>query len=296
MCISEVPSGSAMVRVKEVSEDTQLTTELSSAGTKLVVVDFTASWCGPCKRIAPFVEEMAAKYSEAVFLKVDVDICPETAAAYSVSAMPTFILFKGGEEVEKLQGADQHGLEDRIKKHYGGEVEGCEEVRGMVDLCGMIDISKSEALNESDFHTFQSCLSRGQTFLQSDCDEQIIIGVTFNQGVRVHSIKIKAPADKGPKTIRLFINQPHTLDFDKASSMTATQELSVTGEQLQGSVIPLKFLNFQNVQNINVFIKDNQEGGEITRVEYLGFIGTPIATTNMQEFKRVSGNVGESGH
>ena len=46
------------------------------------------------------------------------------------------------------------------------------------------------------------------------------------QAVKVHSIKVKAPADKGPKNIRIFMNQPNTLDFDSAGSMVATQVLT----------------------------------------------------------------------
>ena len=57
-------------KVKVLADDGQFESELSSAGSKLVVVNFTASWCGPCKRIAPFYDELSTKYSEAVFLKV----------------------------------------------------------------------------------------------------------------------------------------------------------------------------------------------------------------------------------
>jgi hypothetical protein len=50
--------------------------------------------------------------------------------------------------------------------------------------------------------------------------------LSFNQAVKVHSIKIAAPADKGPKTVRIFQNLPNTLDFDKADSMVSTQDLT----------------------------------------------------------------------
>ena len=62
--------------------------------------------------------------------------------------------------------------------------------------------------------------------MESDCDEQIILSLTFNQSVRVHSLKLKAPNDKGPKNIRIFMNQPNTLDFDSANSMIATQDVT----------------------------------------------------------------------
>ena len=54
-------------------------------------------------------------------------------------------------------------------------------------------------------------------------------------------------------------------------------------------------MKFQNVQNLQIFIKDNQSGDEVTQIDYLGIIGTPIGTTNMNDFKRVAGKKGE-GH
>merc|ERR1712059_32368 len=172
----------------------------------------------------------------------------------------------------------------------GGE----EEVRGMVDLVTYIDKAQSECLNEDDEHPFLECLTHGEGFLQSDCDEQIILSLAFNQTMKIHSLKVRAPAGRGPKNLRIFINQPNTLDFDKAMGAEPVQGIELSPTQLEnGSIIPLKFVKFQNVQNIQFFIKDNQEGGDITRLDYLGLIGTPISTTNMDDFKRISGKKGE---
>ena len=68
----------------------------------------------------------------------------------------------------------------------------------------------------------------------------------------------------------------------------------LTEEQLEGQIIPLKFVKFQNVQNLMFFFKDNQGGDEVTQIDHLSIIGTPIQSTNMDDFKRVSGKKGEA--
>jgi len=87
-----------------------------SAG-RLVVIDFTATWCGPCQMIAPIFKEMSNTYDDVVFLKVDVDENAETAANYNVSAMPTFIFIKGGVVVDRVMGADPTKLKASIDLH-----------------------------------------------------------------------------------------------------------------------------------------------------------------------------------
>lgn len=94
-----------------------------------------------------------------------------------------------------------------------------------MDLTTFLDKSKSECLNEADDHPYAHCLAGGGGYLESDCDEQLILSLSFNQAVKVHSLKIKAPADKGPKNVRIFQNQPNTLDFDKADSMLSVQDI-----------------------------------------------------------------------
>lgn len=71
-----------------------------------VLIDFWAEWCGPCKMIAPVVEELASEYKgKAVIGKVDVDSNPEVSAKFGIRSIPTLLVFKNGEVVDKQIGA-----------------------------------------------------------------------------------------------------------------------------------------------------------------------------------------------
>jgi len=71
-----------------------------------VLVDFWATWCGPCRMVAPVLEEIATeKASELTVAKIDIDANPDTARNFQVISIPTMILFKGGEPVKRIVGA-----------------------------------------------------------------------------------------------------------------------------------------------------------------------------------------------
>eukprot|EP00298_Acanthocystis_sp_HF-20_P006184 c16116_g2_i1.p1 GENE.c16116_g2_i1~~c16116_g2_i1.p1 ORF type:complete len:105 (-),score=31.31 c16116_g2_i1:37-351(-) len=82
---------------------------------KLIVVDFFATWCGPCVRIAPEFERMAAEFSDVIFVKIDADENGETAEAFSVESLPTFLFFKNKAVVYKVTGADTQALRAGIQ-------------------------------------------------------------------------------------------------------------------------------------------------------------------------------------
>jgi len=279
--------------VKHLEKDADFDTELTSAGGRLVVVDFFATWCGPCQRIAPFFEQLSVRYPSGVFLKLDVDKLQATAAAQGVRAMPTFNLYLNRAKVDSVTGADQQMLENKVKQwlENAGTTE-ASAVPGQIDLSGLLMKATIECMNEDDSHNLRDLLSGSN--LQSDCDEQLIINLPFNQPVKIHSIRIKGPSQNGPKTVKIFINHPRTLDFDQAEAMEPVQQLEFTKQQMEaGEIVNLRYVKFQNVQNIQLFVKDNLGGTDKTRIDELKLYGTPLNVTKMDDFKRVAGKKGE---
>lgn len=86
---------------------------------RLVILYFTATWCGPCRFISPLYKSLAAKYAKVVFLKVDIDEARDVAARWNISSVPTFHFIRNGKEVDKVVGADKSELERKIAQYAG---------------------------------------------------------------------------------------------------------------------------------------------------------------------------------
>ncbi|ORY95083.1 thioredoxin [Syncephalastrum racemosum] len=87
------------------------------AKNKLVVIDFSAEWCGPCKVVGPKFAKLPESYPDIAFAKVDVDEAPDVAEFCSIRAMPTFQIFKDGKHVDEIVGATLPLVETKIKQH-----------------------------------------------------------------------------------------------------------------------------------------------------------------------------------
>lgn len=92
---------------------------LEASLSKLVILDFYANWCVPCKNISPLVEDLAeSKKSKLTVLKIDVDEFQDIAAFYNVTSIPTFILFRGGQELGRVAGRFEQ-LVQEVEKWIG---------------------------------------------------------------------------------------------------------------------------------------------------------------------------------
>lgn len=90
--------------------------ETQAGRTEVLLVDFYADWCGPCKMLAPLIGEVAREHPEISVGKINVDNEPQLAAAFGISSIPTLIVFKNGEAVKKSVGfISKEEIEELIK-------------------------------------------------------------------------------------------------------------------------------------------------------------------------------------
>lgn len=100
--------------------DSNFTDEIKGSDVP-VLVDFWAAWCGPCRMIAPIIDELATEFDgKAKIAKVDVDNNQQVAMQYGIRSIPTILIFKGGEQVESIVGAvPKEQIESKLKSLIG---------------------------------------------------------------------------------------------------------------------------------------------------------------------------------
>jgi suppressor of tumorigenicity protein 13 len=92
-------------------------TKTAKKVSRLVIIYFTAAWCGPCRYMSPLYSDLATQHPRVVFLKVDIDEANDVAASWNISSVPTFCFIRDGKQVDKVVGADKGSLEQKIALH-----------------------------------------------------------------------------------------------------------------------------------------------------------------------------------
>jgi hypothetical protein len=220
------------------------------------------------------------------------------AQRFRITAMPTFKLLKGGREIAELRGASPPQLNALVAQHAGpvpppsstapaastsgglSTPSSSAPADNTISLLPYISSKGLACLNESSSHPLSSILGssagpKGRSYLESDVDSELLITIPFNESVKLKSISIFSGVSppQAPKTVKLYINQL-SMDFGDAESLDPAQVLELTQDDVKGSRVELRFVRFQNVRSLHIFVKDNQEDEETTRIDSIDIFGT----------------------
>lgn len=161
-----------------------------------------------------------------------------------------------------------------------------------IDLTHYVSVAKCSVLNNDSATSVDTVLA-GSGMLRSDadCDEQLLLYVEFTEKVKLRHLAVRADSEDeakgatGPATVKLFANAPQ-MDFSDAESRKPSQELALREADLKGDRVDLKFVVFQSVQSVTVFVETNQGDSDVTFLNRVQFFGMPIEGTNMRELKK----------
>lgn len=108
---------STIVSLHSMQDFTQLI-QYATENKKLIVLDASASWCGPCKAIKPYYEQLSVEYQNYyIFSHFDIEESPDISEIFQIHAMPTFIILKESQVLDKMSGAKKDSLEQILESH-----------------------------------------------------------------------------------------------------------------------------------------------------------------------------------
>ena len=250
------------------------------------------------------------------------------------------MVFKNGQTVDTIKGADQKKLVSALQKiaaeadsdsgaggygesssgGSGSSWKGAGLPRGYRDITDQVDVRGLDLLNaDSDFGDARGLFAgskpttldagKGKAkeddkkdWVESDTDEQLMLYMPFQSTLKVHTIQITSiPPTEGdevpmrPKTVQVYSNRAHVLGFDEAEGIPATQSVELRPQDWDAETgtakIELRFVKFQNVTSLVVFIVDGDGDGEKVRVDRLRIIGETGEKREMGKLEKV----GEGG-
>jgi hypothetical protein len=157
---------------------------------------------------------------------------------------------------------------------------------GVECLNGVIDFTNVTVLNGTHANGASIMRAGNQSILSSDADEQLLITIPFTETVRLSGISFIAPeGESAPVTVKIFSN-PLEMDFSDAESTAATMSMELAAEDLApDSFNALKFVKFQQVFKLVIFIEDNG-GADSTSLSGIEIFGKKVHTTNMTDLKK----------
>ncbi|POS87292.1 hypothetical protein EPUL_002275 [Erysiphe pulchra] len=257
----------------------------------ILIIDFFATWCGPCKAISPTFEKLSAPYTSSdsiTFAKCDVDKAKDVAQICGISAMPTFQFFKNGTKVDEIRGADVQQLnvkigyyttavaKDTTKKESNFSAKSSSDPKSLRDL---IDSKNSKLLGTSNLSSIRNIISpppAGYAIASATKSSQLLMHVVFSTIVKPDSIYITMMKDSissAPSRIEIGSNVPvsiserdgeehHDLDMNSLSKAENVQSFNIfTDEYIDGTAkLKLKASKFSSIKSLTLRIDSNLSG------------------------------------
>ncbi|KAH7005483.1 PITH domain-containing protein [Fusarium venenatum] len=289
---------------------------------------FYADWCAPCTQIAPLYESLALTLSRpnvVTFAKINSDEQTELSQEYSVTSLPTFLVFRDGKEIDKVQGADPNKLKGIVQKLVtevdslgesfgsgsggGANWKGAEAPRGYSDITDQIELRDLEVLNADEAAGGVRVLFEGskpsglgngkgtsKDYVQSGADDQLLLYVPFQSIVKLHTLQLTSLPPKDdedvmrPGNIHLYINRTHNLDFSEADDTEPTQAIEIGPEDwnADGTVnLPLRYVKFQKTSSLVIYVQQGEGDGETVRLDRVRLIGEAGAKREMGKLQKV---------
>ncbi|KAK0755493.1 hypothetical protein N5P37_011895 [Trichoderma harzianum] len=298
------------------------------SSSRIVVADFYADWCAPCKQIAPLYASLAEQISRPnllTFVKIDNDANQDLAKEYGITALPTFLLFRSGQVIHKVQGANPTELRAVIEKlaseleslaegsgsgsGTGGIWKGAEIPRGYSDITDQVELRGCELLNADDdagpvkvlFESSQpSALREGASaakdWVQSGSDDQLLLFIPFQSTIKLHTLQITSFPPEGnsdvsrPGVLHLFINRTSNMDFGEAEDAEPTQAITLEPQDWNAdgtANISLRFVKFQKTTTLTIFVQKGDGEAETVRIDRIKLIGEAGAKRDMGKLQKM---------
>ncbi|KAF2725691.1 putative thioredoxin [Polychaeton citri CBS 116435] len=306
---------------------------------RIVVTDFYADWCGPCKAIAPMYEQLSQQLSRPgiiTFTKVNSDDQKQIAQTYNISSIPTFMVFKAGRETKRIRGANTKELDLVVRQlaqeadnadaggaassssaalsGSGGSWVGAGLPKGYSDVTDEVDLLGLDFLNidnaaggpravfsgdkPSALNTKGKSVEGSKDYIESDTDEQLMLFIPFQSALKVHSLHITScppysddedEAPMRPRALQLYTNRSANLGFDEDVPFVQRIELkdSDWDKETGTAKVELRFVKFQNISSLVVFVVDGDGESEKTRIDRIRLIGESGEKRKMAALEKV---------
>ncbi|PVV02708.1 hypothetical protein BB560_002836 [Smittium megazygosporum] len=220
---------------------------------------------------------MAQKYQNVVFGEIDLDSKMKATASIQKDQLPVV-------QIDEIIAAEPKDVEAKLAKYinYTTKLD-IKSASVHSDLQSYIIKSQLECLNYSKENPLESIITENDSYLESDVDEQLLISIAFNQPVKLYGIKIIPAKDKvgnAPKSIKLYSNA-RNLGFSDAESIDATDSIELDSSYYNDpDIIKLRYVRFQNTNTLSIFIENNIDDDDVTIVNQIVFIGTPVESND----------------